>query len=187
MCRTPYSRGVRIQDRRTRRPWKNRYRYRFASAGDQTYNSPPAKVETSQEPSERGRCLAWGVPPGHHSLPKNDLSRDTLQNDVTHTQQRRAVISLFISAAHALDHHETFSGSYLFVSFSDPLLQLKVGHYPVIFSIKVFGRRIYISTYSKNRCTVFYFRESSFRLHRGHEIPNITCSIRDCPIMIDMY
>src|SRR5208337_2799374 len=63
---------------------------RFASAGDQTYNSPPAKVETSQEPSERGRCLACGVPPGHHSLPKNDLSRDTLQNDVTPTQQRRA-------------------------------------------------------------------------------------------------
>jgi hypothetical protein len=44
-----------------------------------------------------------------------------------------AVISVFISAADALDHHDAFGLHYRFVRLGNPLSQRKVGHHPVIF------------------------------------------------------
>jgi hypothetical protein len=89
------------------------------------------------------------------------------------------VISIFVSAADTLDHHQASGVDQLFFSFGDPLLQLKVGHDPVIFPIKVFGGFIFIRTDSDDRCSVFYLCEAPFQTSPLVEIPHITARLCD--------
>ena len=67
-----------------------------------------------------------------------------------------AVISVLISAANTLDHHQTLGINYLFFSLGNLFPQLNVGEYLVVFSIKVFGGFVYIGAYGDDGGTMFY-------------------------------
>ena len=67
-----------------------------------------------------------------------------------------AVISVFLSAADTLDHHQIPGVEQLFISFGDLLSQFQMGQYPIIFSIKVFSGFIFIGTDSDDGGSMFY-------------------------------
>ena len=98
-----------------------------------------------------------------------------------------AIISVIISAANTLDHHQTFGVDDIFLPLGDALLKLQVSHDPVIFPVKVFGRFMDIGTYCNYRCAMFYLPDPSLSNHSGDEIPHITRNIRDGGFMGYMY
>jgi hypothetical protein len=67
-----------------------------------------------------------------------------------------AVISVRVSAAHALDHYQILGLNDRFRFRGDPLSQLQVGEYPVVFAIKVFDGFIHIRADRDDGCPVFY-------------------------------
>ncbi len=97
-----------------------------------------------------------------------------------------AVISLFISAAHALDHHQTLGVDHPFFSFGDSLSQLQLGQYPVIFPIKVLGGLVFLGTGGDDRYAVTYLLDHPPGLHLGGEIAHVTGNAGDGRIGRDM-
>ncbi len=90
-----------------------------------------------------------------------------------------AVVAVFLPAAHALDHHQALRVDEPIVLAADPLLQLQVGHHPVIVAIEVFGRLVLVGTDRDDRRAMLDLSQPALRLHPGDEISHIAGHVRD--------
>ena len=82
----------------------------------------------------------------------------------------RTVISVFISTADALDHHQALGAQQAFISLADPLLQFEVGQYLFIFTVKVLRGLIRLGTYGDDSGAVLDLGWPSFRFILGQNI-----------------
>ena len=81
-----------------------------------------------------------------------------------------AVVALLVPAADALDHDDALGREDLFVALRDPLLQLEMGHHPLVFAVEVFGRDVDIGAVAMTAAPCFIVGRSPVGLYRGHEV-----------------
>jgi len=84
------------------------------------------------------------------------------------------VISVRVSAAYALDHHQTPGMHNLFISIGNLILQLKLSHDPFIPPIKAFGDLIFVCTHINARGAMFYLQKSPAGLMPDDKVSHVT-------------
>ncbi len=98
-----------------------------------------------------------------------------------------AIVPVFLSAAHTLNHYQGLRVNHLFFPLGNLLLQLELRHHPVIFSVKVFGGLIFIGASSNDGCSMFNLDEPSLGFDFGYKTPDITGGFNNRCVRMDMY
>ncbi len=102
------------------------------------------------------------------------------------TADPTAVISLFISTADTLDHHQTPGIDHLLFFSRDPLPQLDLGQHALLFSVKIFGGLVFLSAGRDDRNAVTYLPDHPPCLQRCGEVAHIAGYSCDGRIRCDM-
>jgi len=94
-----------------------------------------------------------------------------------------AVILVFLTTADTLDHHQALGAGHFFVAVCDLAFQLKLGDNPIVLTIKVFGRLMFLGTGRKDGDPVRNLLNLPFSTDGRDEVSDITRNIRDRGIM----